>query len=49
MIKLHKQNADAAKAVDVTAGLLPEDQRSNNLATKYPAFLSVVMKEIEEN
>lgn len=46
--KITQAEADAAKAVDVTAGLLPEDQRSNNLATKYPAFLDIVMKEVEK-
>ena len=46
--KITQAEADAAKAVDVTANLLPENERSNNLATKYPAFLSIVLKEIEK-
>ncbi|MGM9945096.1 MAG: PBP1A family penicillin-binding protein [Lysinibacillus sp.] len=46
--KITQAEADAAKAVDVTASLLPEDQRTSNLVMKHPAFLDVVLKELEE-
>ena len=46
--KITQAEADAAKAVDVTAGLLPEEERKSNLTLKYPAFLDVVMKEVEK-
>ncbi|MFF5995488.1 PBP1A family penicillin-binding protein [Lysinibacillus sp. KU-BSD001] len=47
--KITQADADAGKTVDVTAGLLPEDQRKTNLVTNYPAFLDVVLSELEAN
>ncbi|WP_274309749.1 penicillin-binding protein 1A [Solibacillus daqui] len=46
--KITQAQADEAKAVDITAGLIPEEQRVANLETKYPAFLDVVLSELEE-
>ncbi len=47
--KITKEQAAAAKEVDVTAALLPEEERQTNLATKYPGFLDVVLSELEKN
>ena len=47
--KISESEAEAAKKADVTAGLLPEDQRQGVTGTKYDAFLDVVLTELEEN
>lgn len=47
--KITEAQAEEAKAVEITAGLLPEDQRVANATTKYPAFLDVVLSELEKN
>ena len=39
---------EAAKAIAVTSTLLPEDQRQANTTSKYPAFVDVVMSELED-
>ena len=46
--KITKAQADEAKSADVTAGLLPEEERTQMYATEYGAFLDVVLSEIEE-
>lgn len=47
--KISKEKAETAKKVDITEGLLPEDQRQSVAGTKYDAFLDVVLAELEEN
>lgn len=47
--KITEAQAEEAKAVEITAGLLPEEQRVANATTKYPAFLDVVLSELEKN
>ncbi|AWE07028.1 penicillin-binding protein [Lysinibacillus sp. 2017] len=47
--KITKAQASEAKAEDITASLLPEEQRVANSTTKYPAFLDVVLSELEKN
>lgn len=47
--KITKAEADEAKLADVTAGLLPEEERTQMYATEYGAFLDVVLSEIETN
>ena len=47
--KITEAQAATAKAENITAGLLPEEQRVANATTKYPAFLDVVLSELEEN
>lgn len=42
------QEAEAKKA-DITAGLIPEENRIAKRTTKYPAFLDVVLSELEAN
>lgn len=46
--KITQAEADKAKLVDVTAGLLPEEERKQMFATEYGAFLDVVLSEIEK-
>ncbi len=36
--KITQAEAEAAKEIDVAAGLLPEEQRQIHLATKYPCI-----------
>ena len=47
--KITEAEASKAKTDSITAGLIPEEQRVANLETKYPAFLDVVISELEEN
>lgn len=47
--KITADQAAEAKAVEVTAGLLPEDQRQSIAGSKYDAFLDVVLTELEKN
>ncbi|MEK4629231.1 PBP1A family penicillin-binding protein [Solibacillus sp. FSL R7-0682] len=47
--KISEAKAKEAKEVNITAGLVPEEQRVANSTTKYPAFLDVVLSELEEN
>ncbi|WP_341323050.1 PBP1A family penicillin-binding protein [Solibacillus sp. FSL H8-0523] len=47
--KITEAKAKEAKAEDIVAGLIPEEQRVANLETKYPAFLDVALSELEEN
>lgn len=45
--KISQQDMDAAKAIDVTSTLLPEEERvANNF--EYPVLLDVVLDELEE-
>ncbi|MGN7479227.1 transglycosylase domain-containing protein [Solibacillus silvestris] len=46
--KISEEEATEAKATNITAGLLPEEERVANATTKYPAFLDVVLSELEE-
>ncbi|MGE7024287.1 penicillin-binding protein 1A [Solibacillus cecembensis] len=45
--KISQTEADSAKTANVTAGLIPDEKRIANTTTKYPAFLDVVLSEIE--
>ncbi|MCG7333849.1 PBP1A family penicillin-binding protein [Sporosarcina sp. ACRSM] len=45
--KITKAEMEAAKAIPVTATLLPEDQRQV-ATTKYPAYVDLVLAELEE-
>lgn len=45
--KITKEQMEAAKQVDVTSTLIPEEERKQH-DFKYPALLDVVMSEIEE-
>lgn len=45
--KIDESQKVAAKEADVTAGLLSEEHRIANSTTKYPAFLDVVLSELE--
>lgn len=47
--KISEAEAQEAIAAPVTGGLIPEEDRVANSTTKYPAFLDVVMSEIEKN
>ncbi|MER2105862.1 MAG: PBP1A family penicillin-binding protein [Solibacillus sp.] len=47
--KISEAQATEAKAADVTAGLIPEEKRIAKSTTKYPAFLDVVLSELETN
>lgn len=46
--KITQAEADAAKQVDVVAGLLPEEQRLELTKTNYPAFFDLVLSTLEE-
>lgn len=46
--KISQAQADEAKTADITAGLVPEEERVANSEIKYPAFLDVVLSEIEK-
>lgn len=46
--KITEAEAAAAKEVDVTAALVPEEERGTNFVTKYPAFLDIVINELSE-
>ncbi len=46
--KISEADAAAAKKTDVAAGLLPEEERKSTAASKYPAFLDVVLNELGE-
>ena len=45
--KITKEEMEAAKAIPVTSTLLPEDQRQV-ATTKYPAYVDLVLAELEE-
>ena len=47
--KITQAQADEAKLADVSAGLLPEEERNEMFTTEYGAFLDVVLSEIETN
>lgn len=47
--KITEKQATAAKEIDVTSRLVPEDQRQSVAGSKYDAFLDVVQNEIEKN
>lgn len=47
--KITKEQMEAAKKVDVKKGLLPESKRQTANASKYDAFIDVVLKELDEN
>lgn len=47
--KITETQANEAKTVNIAAGLVPEEQRIANNETKYPAFLDVVLSELEDN
>ena len=46
--KITKEQMEEAKAVDVQAGLADETTRQTFAGTKYPAFLDIVLNELEE-
>lgn len=46
--KISKTEAEAAKKVDITAALLPEDERKSMLSVKYPAFYDLVLYTLEK-
>ena len=46
--KITKSEMETAQAIDVTSTLLPEEQRTANNNSKYPALVDVVMSELEE-
>lgn len=46
--KISKEDMEAAKAIDVTSTLLADDQRALTDNTKYPAFVDLVLNELEE-
>ncbi len=46
--KITKEEAAAAKEIDVTTRLLPEEQRQSVAGSKYDAFLDVVLNELED-
>ncbi|MFD1928172.1 PBP1A family penicillin-binding protein [Sporosarcina siberiensis] len=45
--KITKEEMEAAKAIPVTASLIPEAERQANDNTKYPAYLDIVRDELE--
>lgn len=45
--KITKEEMEAAKAVPVTANLLPDDQRQDYAESKYPAYVDLVLDELE--
>ncbi|MBK3496768.1 penicillin-binding protein [Viridibacillus sp. YIM B01967] len=47
--KITKEQMEAAKKVDIEVGLLPENKRKTVAASKYDAFIDVVLKELAEN
>ncbi len=47
--KISEEEATAAKEIDVTSRLLPEDQRETVAGSQYEAFLDVVLSELEAN
>ncbi|MFP3917398.1 PBP1A family penicillin-binding protein [Lysinibacillus telephonicus] len=47
--KITEEEAAAAKAIDVTSRLLPDEERQSVGGTKYNAFLDVVISELEKN
>lgn len=47
--KITKEEAEAAKQIDVTSRLLAEEERQTVAGTQYDAFLDIVQNEIEEN
>nr|WP_106778772.1 penicillin-binding protein 1A [Lysinibacillus timonensis] len=47
--KITEEEAAAAKEIDVTSRLLPEEERQTGTDTQYDAFLDVVLNELEAN
>ena len=47
--KITQEQADEAKAISVADSVLPEAERQSSRLTKYPAYLDVVLAELEEN
>ncbi|SOC37618.1 PBP1A family penicillin-binding protein [Ureibacillus acetophenoni] len=47
--KITKEEAEAAKQIDVTSRLLAEEERQTVAGTQYDAFLDIVQNEIEAN
>lgn len=47
--KITEADAEKAKKEPITGGLIPEEERVANNTTKYPAFLDVVLAELEKN
>ncbi len=45
--KITSAEMEAAKAVPVTTNLLPEDQRQANIKSDYPAYVDIVLDELE--
>lgn len=45
--KITKAEMDAAKAIPVTASLLPEDQREDHTNSQYAAYIDIVLDELE--
>ncbi|GKV55404.1 penicillin-binding protein 1A/1B [Sporosarcina sp. NCCP-2222] len=45
--KITKEEMEAAKAVPVTANLLPDEQRQDYAESKYPAYVDLVLDELE--
>lgn len=46
--KISEAEAEKAKKEPITGGLIPEEERVANSTTKYPAFLDVVLAELEK-
>ncbi len=47
--KITKAQMEDAQKVDIAKGLLPESKRKTATASKYDAFIDVVLKELDEN
>ncbi|QTD42149.1 PBP1A family penicillin-binding protein [Sporosarcina sp. Te-1] len=45
--KITKEEMEAAQAVPVTANLLPDEQRQDYTESKYPAYVDMVLDELE--
>ncbi len=46
--KISKEDMEAAREIDVTSTLLADEQRESTDNTKYPAFIDVVINELED-
>src|SRR5690606_14768658 len=47
--KIAQEEADAAKAVPVTEGLIPPEEQKHHGNSKYAAFVDMVIEELEEH
>ena len=47
--KISQEQADAAKAVPVTEGLIPPEEQKHHGSNKYAAFVDMVREELEEH